>query len=465
MSPQITLRKEPILDSKTEAFSYQMEALAAVRDLPYAAIFHEQGLGKSKIAIDLALYWLESKAIDTVLFVVKKSLISNWIEELETHSHIKAQLLTQNKRDNYFVFNGPNRLVLTHYEVLRSETERFQLYLKARDVAVILDESTKIKNPDSSISVAFHSLSALFKKRVIMTGTPIANRPYDIWSQIFFLDQGKSLGRDFNAFRLKHNLSNQLGGSPCLQASFEHSLATIWDLISSFCVRRTKNDGILTLPKKKYHKILCDWEERQSSLYNEVRKQLQATVIHDGVPIVDESEQLLKRLLRLVQIASNPCLIDDSYDYMPGKWEHLMDVLNEVVKNGEKCIIWTTFTANADWLCSQLRHLKAVKVHGKLDMRARDIAISRFKTDTECRVLVATPGAAKEGFTLTVANHVVFFDRSFSLDDYLQAQDRIHRISQDRECHIYNLVMADSIRRVDRSSFAREATRCPVSTR
>jgi SNF2 family DNA or RNA helicase len=61
------------------------------------------------------------------------------------------------------------------------------------------------------------------------------------------------------------------------------------------------------------------------------------------------------------------------------------------------------------------------------------------------RVLIATPGAAKEGLTLTVANHVIFYDRSFSLDDYLQAQDRIHRISQHKTCYVRSLMMEDSV--------------------
>ena len=70
---------------------------------------------------------------------------------------------------------------------------------------------------------------------------------------------------------------------------------------------------------------------------------------------------------------------------------------------------------------------------------------NRFKTDKSCKVLIATPAAAKEGLTLTVANHAVFYDRSFSLDDYLQAQDRIHRISQSRTCYITNLIASHSI--------------------
>ena len=54
-------------------------------------------------------------------------------------------------------------------------------------------------------------------------------------------------------------------------------------------------------------------------------------------------------------------------------------------------------------------------------------------------------GVAKEGLTLTVANHAIFYDRGFGLDDYLQAQDRIHRISQDKECFVHNLTASDTI--------------------
>ena len=59
--------------------------------------------------------------------------------------------------------------------------------------------------------------------------------------------------------------------------------------------------------------------------------------------------------------------------------------------------------------------------------------------------MFATPASAKEGLTLTMANHVIFYDRGFSLDDYLQAQDRIHRISQTKTCYVHNLMINGSI--------------------
>ena len=99
---KIHLRKEPRLDTKLDAFAYQMEAVNALRELEYGAIFHEQGLGKTKIAIDLSLYWLENKVVDTVMFVVKKGLLANWQREFFVHTFIKPKVLSQKKKGNFW---------------------------------------------------------------------------------------------------------------------------------------------------------------------------------------------------------------------------------------------------------------------------------------------------------------------------------------------------------------------------
>ena len=109
-----------------------------------------------------------------------------------------------------------------------------------------------------------------------------------------------------------------------------------------------------------------------------------------------------------------------------------------------KLIVWTGFVANVDWLADSLAEFDTVRMHGNLPIHERNRAIESFTRSTS-KILVATPGAAKEGLTLTTANHAIFYDRSFSLDDYLQAQDRIHRISQTRDCYIHNLIARDTI--------------------
>ena len=445
MSQRTRRSIEPSLEARLDALQHQEEALVAMRDLPYGAIFHEQGLGKTKIAIDLVLYWLEKKSVDAVLIVTKKSLIKNWTDEFRVHSHIRPRVISQDQRSNFYIFNSPARVLLTHFEVVRTERRMLELYLKTRSVAIIIDESAKIKNPNSALTKAYFELAPLFAKRFIMTGTPIANRPFDLWAQIFFLDQGQSLGRDFEGFRSKLDLSNSLSTNLEKRAEFEGQLGEVFSRIEKFAVRKTKKSADLKLPEKSVHAIQTDWEPRQSELYQGIRKELRAVVIHSGIPTEDRADSLLKRMLRLVQVASNPAMIDSSYHAKPGKFEFLLDILSAAFEKNEKAIVWTNFTENADWLRKNLDRFGATQVHGKLPIDVRNQHIENFKKDPEVRVLVATPGSAKEGLTLTNANHVVFYDKGFSLDDYLQAQDRIHRISQTRPCHVYNLVMRDSI--------------------
>ena len=144
--------------TKHDAFPYQFEAFEELKDKDYAAIFHEQGLGKTKIAIDLLLYWLENREIDTVLIVTKKTLVNNWVEEFGEHTNLHPKILCSNKRSNYFVFNGRAEVIITNFETISSELERMRLFLKTRNVAIVIDESTKIKNQESRLNQAFFEL-------------------------------------------------------------------------------------------------------------------------------------------------------------------------------------------------------------------------------------------------------------------------------------------------------------------
>lgn len=441
---RIHLIKEPSFIAKYDAFQYQKEAFEAIKDLEYAAIFHEQGLGKTKIAIDLLLYWLTETSIDTVLVVTKKQLVQNWIREFKNHTAIKPAVLDTNKQNNFYVFTGPARVVVTNFEVLVSELAQVKLFLETRNVAIIIDESAKLKNPDAKLTKTFFELSPHFKKRVIMTGTPVANRPYDIWAQIFFLDQGKSLGTDFSSFKKETDLSNKLSRDEELQSDFEDVVAGIHSKIKDFSVRETKNSGIIELPDKVFIRETVDFVAEQKALYDKVREELKIEVVKNGELIEDDSSAIVKRLLRLVQVTSNPRLVDDSFPGESAKEAVLDRLIREILTNGEKCIVWSSFIENINYFCKKYAEFGSVKIHGGMNMIDRNRSVERFYTD-EYRVLFATPASAKEGLTLTMANHVIFYDRGFSLDDYLQAQDRIHRISQKKTCYIHNIIINNSI--------------------
>ena len=452
------LRKPPDLSPKLAAFPYQIEAVKTVRDMPYAAIFHEQGLGKTKIAIDVALYWLEKDIVDTIFVVTKKSLVQNWVNEISTHSNLSPRVLSDNRRDNSHSLNAAVLLYVLNYEVCLSNQELMELFLKTCRVGTILDESHKIKNPEAKLTNAFLSLSGSFHRKVIMTGTPVANRPQDIWSQVKFLDDGKALGDDFETFKAKTDLPKHIVGSSSdtannLQESTEEegdvlsygdTLEEINQKIRGFSIRETKQTSGLELPEKTIlsHKVVMAPLQRQ--IYNNYKDDLCHQIETAGRVQEDQAESVLKRLLRLVQCASNPFLVDPSYSEQPAKLLKLNELLGTQVKSS-KAIVWTSFIKNAAWLGEQLPQMHPAVVHGEIGIDRRNAAIDRFKHDDNCQLLVATPGVAKEGLTLTVANHAIFYDRSFSLDDYLQAQDRIHRISQQQDCFVHNLIAENTI--------------------
>lgn len=277
-----------------------------------------------------------------------------------------------------------------------------------------------------------------------MTGTPIANRLYDIWAQIYFLDQGASLGNNFSDFKRATDLSNKLSSSKNLREDFEDHVSTLLKKIAPFSVRETKNSGVVELPDKKYIREEVEFSKEQKHLYDRICEELKVEVLRDGELIEDDSSVMVKRLLRLVQVASNPRLVDESFRGSSAKENILSSLLEQIISSGEKCIVWTSFVENVEYFSKKYSDYGSVKIHGGMKIKDRNQSVDRFQTE-DYRVLFATPASAKEGLTLTMANHVIFYDRGFSLDDYLQAQDRIHRISQKKTCYVHNIIVKGSI--------------------
>tara|TARA_B100000767_G_scaffold22107_1_gene19744 strand:- start:2980 stop:4440 length:1461 start_codon:yes stop_codon:yes gene_type:complete len=437
-------RKNPVLRLKKTAFAFQQDAVNLIKDKEYFAIFHEQGLGKTKIAIDLTFNWLQEDKVDSVLIVCKKSLINNWIHELEFHGNLPPVLLTNEKDDNLYKFNTPGFIYLCNYELIRSSLDNFEAFFRNRRIGIILDESTIIKNPKSKMSKALHHLAPHTSKRLIMTGTPVANRPFDYWSQIYFLDFGERLGTNFDKFRDDYDLRNDLNNSYASQLIFKNALKDLRERLSDCFIRETKKTAGIELPGKRFIEIPVTMDAHQENLYRDMQIELSAEILKDGKLIEENVEVILKRLLRLNQVSSNPGIIDESYNLNPPKLKETLKIINKAKSENSKIIVWTNFVKNVDFIVRRIGS-NAVGIHGGKDLEERNTLIKSFQKDADIDVLVATPGVAKEGLTLTEANYAIFFDRDFSLDSYLQAQDRIHRMTQEKTCFIYKLLATNSI--------------------
>ena len=174
------------------------------------------------------------------------------------------------------------------------------------------------------------------------------------------------------------DLSNDMAGVESRQKALEIQLRRIFQSISGFAVRETKASAEISLPDKVVHSVVTEWEPRQQDLYRQVRESLRAIIFQDGQLMADESDVVLKRLLRLVQITSNPNLIDSSYQVEPGKLETLLELVSSIVRNGEKCIVWTSFVDNVEWLARILCRYNPQLVHGMLSTREQTVCDSHL---------------------------------------------------------------------------------------
>ena len=426
---------------KTKPFPHQVEAIEYISNRVTVPLFDEQGLGKTKIVIEALCNNMEQGIIDGALIICKKHLIGNWKDEIETHSHLKYIVLRGNANEKGLKFMGYSHFYIINYESVIGEVERLKMFLKIRKMAIVLDESHKIKNPNAKTTKATLDLKDLAKKRIIITGTPIANKPLDLWAQFYFLDNGNLLGNSFKKFEKMYSINLKSDYLPEQKDRFNN----LREIILSNSIRRLKED-VLELPEKIYIEKYVQLEGQQKKIYNQLKKELYIEITNiDGEKIIDKSDELLKKLLRLAQIASNPFLIDKAYNETPAKFPLLDTLIESILEQKEKVIVWSCFVDNIRVLYKRYKKFGSLMLYGDIPIEKRGEIVKQFRNNDGFMILIANPAAAREGLTLTSANNAIYLDRNFNLADYLQSQDRIHRISQTKECKIYKLIAKNTI--------------------
>ena len=215
--------------------------------------------------------------------------------------------------------------------------------------------------------------------------------------------------------------------------------------INNVSIRRLKSD-VLELPEKVYEDIFVKLQGKQLEIYDKLKNELVVEIEKiDGNKIIDESSNILKKLLRLTQISSNPKLIIPEFNEIPIKFLKLAEIVNNIINSNEKVIIWSSFNGNIRTLNKIYAKYGSLMIFGDIPIEERRKVVEKFQSKEENRVLIANPAAAKEGLTLTAANNAIYIDRNFNLVDYLQSQDRIHRISQTKNCRIIKIMAKDTI--------------------
>lgn len=447
----------------TKPFQHQQEMFDKTKDERSWGVFWEQGTGKTKAAIDAMAWKYAQGEIDALLVVAPNNVHRNWVsDEIPTHLHksvpVKCHTYSTTKIktkkaaidfENTINYKGLAVLTMSYdafvTEVGKQHAKRF---LTTRRCFYILDESTRIKNPTAQRTKVILASSEYAKHKRILTGTPVTQGPFDVYSQMKFLDNDFWLAHGFGSYTLFKNYFGVFvkGKNPSTGQLFDmctgYRNLTLLERILKTKTSRVTKDEVLDLPPKVYTKRYFEMVPKQRELYDELRTNY-LMLLETGEVVT--AALALVRLMRLQQITCGYVQGDgDEPIAFMGPDHPRMKCLAEVVEDiPDKAIIWARFQQDVTNICKLLGK-RAVRYDGQVDECARIDALNDFRTG-EAQFFVANPACCGEGLTITEAKTTVYYNNSYNLNYRLQSEDRNHRIGQDRSVQYIDIVCQDSV--------------------
>ena len=411
-----------------------------------ACLADDMGLGKTIQAISLLVREKElaGKLSSPALLIAPTSVVTNWEREigkfapgLQTYIHRGADRLKGHAFDEAIMDQD---VVLTSYPIARLDAESIQ---STKWLAVILDEAQNIKNPEAKQTQEIRKIDAEF--RVALTGTPVENRLSELWSIMQFLNPGYLGTR--KAFRENYAL-------PIERYHDETALGQLKLLTTPFILRRVKTDPrvISDLPEKVETKVYCTLTEEQATLYE--------AVVQDVMKRIEEEDGIQRRglvlsmLMQLKQICNHPVQFlhqtgDSAIDGRSGKLERLGELIEEMLAEGDRALIFTQFAEMGKILADYLPGAFGAAtqfLHGATPTKARDQMVRRFQEDEHAPpVFILSLKAGGTGLNLTRANHVFHFDRWWNPAVEDQATDRAFRIGQKHNVQVHKFVTTGTL--------------------
>jgi SNF2 family DNA or RNA helicase len=425
-----------------------------------ACLADDMGLGKTIQLIAFLLNLQEKKALEApTLLVCPTSVLGNWEREVKKFGpSLKVMLHHGDNRPKAKALAKAvenKHLVITSYALIYRDLKDLQ---SVSWQGVVLDEAQNVKNPDAKQSQAIRQLQAQF--RIAMTGTPVENRLSELWSILDFLNPGYLGPKNFFQRRF---------ATPIERYGDTDSLKTLRSLVQPFILRRLKTDRdiIQDLPEKQEMTVFCGLTNEQASLYQ--------NMVDQSLAQIEESEGIQRRgiilalLVKLKQICNHPALflkegeskdksskIKDeqndlslslhplSFQSRSGKLQRLEEMLEEVVLEGDRALIFTQF---AEWGKLLKAHLErqlgreVLFLYGSTPKKQREEMVDRFQQDPQGpRIFILSLKAGGVGLNLTRANHVFHFDRWWNPAVENQATDRVFRIGQTRNVQVHKFV-------------------------
>ena len=394
------------------------------------------GLGKSIQTLYYIKSLLKENKDYQFLIVVPTSLVYNWENEiLKFDSSLSYEIINGNKKNREMLIRNCNKnIMISTYGLVREDSEEYQnIHFKT----IIIDEAQNIKNPVSNTTRALKTLNS--DTKIALTGTPIENSIIELWSIFDFIMPG--FLSSLTKFKSKYQFKE-------FDEEASMMLEALNKIISPFILRRKKKDVIKELPEKICNNIFIELNDKQKEIYvSELKKAnelIDEAVKKDGF---DKSRFMILRLLtRLRQIAIDPSIIFDNYNYGSSKIDTLLDVLEEVISNNNKVLVFTSFKTALNIVKNRLneRGISSYVIDGSVGSKERIDLVNKFNVD-DTNVFLIMLKSGGTGLNLTSANVVIHLDLWWNPQAENQATDRVHRIGQKNVVEVIKLVTKGTI--------------------
>lgn len=401
-------------------------------------VFDEQGTGKTVTLIAAFDVLVERGLTDTLLVVAPKSMIAEWRQEFGrfTGDLYKVVVAEGDRRAKaQSLFTGSD-VVVVNYETLLTLGEELVRLARRTRLALAIDESFNVKNPEASRSQAAARLREWCTHAFVLCGTPAPNSAADVVAQFDLVD----FGHTFIGLKLDKDRSvaaGQVGGRLEQRGLY---------------VRNVKAVVLPDLPPKSFTEVEVDLAPQQRAAYDAAFDDL----ILDLQRVDDETyarqiQSFLERRAALLRICADPAPLIPGYDELPAKILALDDLLGHLVGElDEKVIVWSFYRSSLDRIAARYGQMGLVRIDGSItDPAERRQAVRRFQEDPAVSIFLGNPAAAGAGLTLHSARYAVYESLSNQAAHYLQSLDRIHRRGQDRDVRYVMLLARGTVEEVE----------------
>ena len=395
----------------------------------------DMGLGKTiQVLALLELLRQRGQAKSASLLVAPKSLLANWQREAARFTpDLRFMLYVGNAREKDTSLFDQTDVVLTTYGVMLRDIELLRGY---RFEYAILDESQAIKNPMAQSAKAARLLNA--EHRLVMTGTPVENNTFELWSQFAFLNPGLLGGVEY----FKREFA-----APIESRQDEEAARLLRQLVYPFILRRTKDQVAPELPPRTERVLYTDLDTAQRKLYAQTRDRYRGILLgmieQEGLD--NTRMKILEGLLRLRQIAIHPALVEPTYHGEAPKFELLFETLETLQAEKHKALIFSQFIETLRFVRQALDAQKVPYAYLDGQTQDRQAQVDRFQEDPNVPFFLISLKAGGVGLNLTAADYVIHLDPWWNPAVEMQASDRAHRIGQDKPVFIYKLIARDTV--------------------